>query len=105
MPLSVEMTISSATTDSRNDLTIQVRQKSRAQGRPGINALLQRDRPRGRMAHGERSFGDQGRFILQVVGTMVCAVSILDTRCQPQPVFSSSNGSLALSVRVPNEEM
>src|SRR6476661_8625514 len=37
-----------------------------------------------------------GRFILQVVGTMVCGVSILDTRCQPQPVFSSSNVSLSV---------
>lgn len=48
---------------------------------------------------------DQGRFILQVVGTIVFCVSILDTRCQPQPVFSSSNGSLVLSARVPKEEM
>ena len=43
---------------------------------------------------------DQGRFMLQVVGTMACAVSTLDTRCQPQPVFSSSNGSLVLSDKV-----
>ena len=32
-----------------------------------------------------------GRSILQVVGSMVWAVSILATCFQPQPVFSSSN--------------
>jgi hypothetical protein len=47
----------------------------------------------------------QGRFILQVVGTIAFCVSILEIRCQPQPVFSSSNGSFALSVSVPKEEI
>jgi len=41
----------------------------------------------------------------QVVATVACGVSILDTICQPQPVPSSSNGSLALSAMLPNEEM
>ena len=44
-----------------------------------------------------------GRSILQVVGSTVLSVSILATSFQPQPVFSSSNGSF--SVRSPNDEM
>src|SRR5262249_23622273 len=42
-----------------------------------------------------------GRFILQVVGTMVFCVSTLPITFQPQPVFSSSNGwSLASGPRL-----
>lgn len=44
-----------------------------------------------------------GRFILQVVPTMVSGVSILASTFQPQPVCSSSN--IDLSARLPNEEM
>ena len=44
-----------------------------------------------------------GRFILQTVGKTVSGVSILATTRQPHPVFSSSNGSLAL--RSPNDRM
>jgi hypothetical protein len=44
-----------------------------------------------------------GRFILQTVGKIVSAVSTLATWRQPHPVFSSSNGSLAL--RSPNDRM
>src|SRR3984957_11445614 len=44
-----------------------------------------------------------GLSILQVVGSMVCGESILATCFQPQPVCSSSNGSL--SVRSPSEAM
>jgi hypothetical protein len=44
-----------------------------------------------------------GRSILHVVGSTVCGVSILAASFQPQPVFSSSNGSF--SVRSPSEEM
>src|SRR5258707_5931676 len=42
-----------------------------------------------------------GRSILQVVGSTVAGVSIFATSFQPQPVFSSSNGSF--SVRSPSE--
>ena len=44
-----------------------------------------------------------GRSILQVVGNTVSLVSTFAASFQPQPVFSSSNGSLA--VRSPKDEM
>src|SRR6202035_3757757 len=57
-------------------------------------------------ASGERKIAVHsqfGRSILQVVGSTVAGVSILATSFQPQPVFSSSNGSLSL--RSPSEAM
>src|SRR3954469_19345175 len=53
-------------------------------------------------ACGEKE-GAYGRSILQVVGSMVSGGSILAASFQPQPVFSSSNGSL--SERSPNDAM
>ena len=50
-----------------------------------------------------RANGQFGRSILQVVGSAVAGVSIFATSFQPQPVFSSSNGSF--SVRSPSEEI
>src|SRR5271167_4731135 len=50
-----------------------------------------------------RGAASVGRVIWQVVGRMVCAVSIFATSFQPQPVFSSSNGSLL--VNSPNDAM
>src|ERR1039457_4536761 len=47
--------------------------------------------------------GQFGRSILQVVGRTVAGGSIFATSFQPQPVFSSSNGSF--SVRSPSEEI
>jgi hypothetical protein len=67
------------------------------------------DGPRGkrppplRMSERGQTRARHGRFILQLVGSMVCGVSIFDTSRQPQPVFSSSNGSFSL--RLPNDEM
>lgn len=62
-----------------------------------------RVRPERFGADGLRVNGYFGRSILQVVGSMVWAVSILAMSFQPQPVFSSSNGSFA--VRSPSEAM
>ncbi len=56
-----------------------------------------RVRPENSGADGSHANGQFGRSILQVVGSMVCAVSTLATDFQPQPVFSSSNGSLFFS--------
>src|SRR5258705_5407430 len=83
-PLSVDMTISSSTTQ-------------RLQSESGVRPGKHRD---------ERDvrWKDQlGRSILQVVGKTVCGASIFPTPFQPQPVFSSSNGSLFLSS--PNDAM
>ena len=68
---------------------------------PGVTALALISLALG-IIGGEAHCG-YGRAILQVVGTMACAVSTLETRCQPQPVFSSSKGSF--SVSLPKEEM
>ncbi|OIQ70655.1 hypothetical protein GALL_477300 [mine drainage metagenome] len=81
-PLSVDMTISSSTTPP-----------------PKLgNASVPNAVRDGRVTHANDQFG---RSILQVVGRTVAGVSILATSFQPQPVFSSSNGSF--SVRSPNE--
>ena len=47
-----------------------------------------------RSGRGLHANGQFGRSILQVVGSTVAGVSIFATSFQPQPVFSSSNGSL-----------
>ena len=75
-PLRVDMTISSSTAH---------RLGNKRRVRPGGS---------GRTAYA--SNGYFGRSILQVVGSMVCAVSILAMSFQPQPVFSSSNGSFSV---------
>ena len=69
------------------------------------NRVLERNVIPGRAfgADGLRANGQFGRSILQVVGSTVAGVSILATSFQPQPVFSSSNGSL--SVRSPSDEI
>src|SRR5450631_2132808 len=83
-PLSVEMTISSCTTH----------RPEKQDPRP----------PRNVCGTDQLSANDQfGRSILQVVGSTVAGVSIFATSFQPQPVFSSSNGSF--SVRSPSEEI
>src|ERR1700682_215312 len=83
-PLSVEMTISSST----------AHRPENRDSRP----------PRNGSGADELSANDPfGRSILQVVGSTVAGVSILATSFQPQPVFSSSNGSF--SVRSPSEQM
>src|SRR3982074_3481353 len=83
-PLSADMTISSSTTH-------------RLRFEDASAPKVFRD---GRVT---RANGQFGRSILQVVGSMVWSVSTLPTVFQPQPVFSSSNGSF--SVRSPNEGM
>lgn len=103
-PLSVEMTINSAKAHSLKTRTIDVNRKLRTDRTPA-SPPDEGGPPRPCSREGASQTVDQGRFILQVVGTIACAVSILETRCQPQPVFSSSNGSFALSASVPNEEM
>src|ERR1700738_813592 len=83
-PLSVEMTISAST------------------GAPPGNR--EERPPRNGSGADELRANDQfGRSILQVVGSTVAGVSIFATSFQPQPVFSSSNGSF--SCRSPGEEI
>src|SRR3954470_17134605 len=83
-PLRVDMTISSSTTH-------------RLRSESGVRRGKRRDERNGRRK-------DQlGRSILQVVGKTVSGASTFPTPFQPQPVFSSSNGSLFLSS--PNDEM
>ena len=83
-PLSVDMTISSSTTH-------------RLRSEDASVPMVFRDG----LFYGAN--GQFGRSILQVVGSMLWSVSILATVFQPQPVFSSSNGSF--SVRSPSEAM
>src|SRR5665213_1428437 len=100
-PLSVEMTTNSSTAHSLNDQANHGKEKSLkrpASRSGGITPVRSSHR-------GYAESTAQGRFMLQVVATVACGVSILDTRCQPQPVPSSSNGSLALSAMLPSEEM
>jgi len=100
-PLSADMTISSSTT---------YHPRKRAAFAPavaGANDRLRDDQS----AFSKNEYlslrlktHDQfGRVILQVVGRTVCAVSIFATSSQPQPVFSSSNGSPL--VNSPNDIM
>src|SRR5580692_8738553 len=108
-PLSVDMTISSSTSYP----TVRLGASPRPACGERSDGIEDDIRVRGTIPHpnplpasGEREIAvhDQfGRSILQVVGSTVAGVSILATSFQPQPVFSSSNGSLSL--RSPNEAM
>ena len=78
-PFSVEMTMSSSTSSLRGADRRRIRQEQTAPARAirgGANAVLVRPHP------SCRSWA-----------AWSAAVSILATSCQPQPVFSSSNGS------------
>ena len=82
-PLRVDMTISSSTTHRLKFEDVSV--------------------PKAFSERAVYANGQFGRSILQVVGSTVAGVSIFATSFQPQPVFSSSNGSF--SVRSPSEEI
>ncbi len=84
-PLSVEMTISSSTAPLAEWLDGPGKTNVRVNGSLGTSMLWQN--PVRNDARGLTRWPIRGRFMLQAVGSTVCAVSILDTRCQPQPVF------------------
>src|SRR5271157_1214878 len=102
-PLSADMTISSSTT--HHPWKEEPRLPPAVAGandklRDDQSAFQQKWLTVTSLEHAHDQFG---RVILQVVARTVCSVSICATTFQPQPVFSSSNGSPF--VNSPNDTM